>query len=241
MKPELTVVVPVYNEEACIRDVLVKWVAELRRLGIAFRILALNDGSKDRTGDILDRAAAEYPEITAVNKPNSGHGPTILSGYRKAVQDGPWVFQVDSDDEMGPESFNRLWAERENYDFLLGCRDQRRQAAARKTISFISRTVIRLFYGSRIWDVNAPYRLFRSDAFREVLREIPTDTFAPNLIISGFCSVRKLRVLEVPVPQAERKTGEVSIKKLKLFKASLRSFMQTVAFRAVLRSMRAKT
>jgi len=80
--------------------------------------------------------------------------------------------------------------------------------------------------------VNSPYRLFRAEAFKDVVRQIPDDTFAPNLILSGFCSVKKLRVLELPVPQAKRKTGEVSIKKWRLLKASARSFLQTIAFRA---------
>jgi len=235
MKTELTVVVPVYNEEACIRDVLSKWVRELRHLRIAFQIIALNDGSKDQTGKILDQTAVELPEIIAVNKTNSGHGSTILTGYRRACQKSPWIFQVDSDDEMGPESFYKLWNERENYDFLLGCRDQRRQPLSRKIISWISRSVIRVFYGFRIWDVNSPYRLFRTEAFKDILSRIPEDTFAPNLILSGFCSVKKLRVLELPVPQADRKTGEVSIKKWKLLKASMKSFLQTIAFRPHIR------
>ena len=127
MKAELTVVMPVYNEEACIRGVLLKWVRELKKLGITFQIIALNDGSKDQTGQILNQLAVECPEITAVNKPNSGHGPTILTGYRSASQDSPWIFQIDSDDEMGPESFYKLWNERENHDFLSGRRDHRYQ------------------------------------------------------------------------------------------------------------------
>jgi dolichol-phosphate mannosyltransferase len=235
MKADLTVVVPVYNEEECIREVLLKWIQELKKLHIKFQIIALNDGSKDQTGKILDGLSVDFPEITAVNKPNSGHGPTILMGYQKASQDSPWIFQIDSDDEMGPESFYKLWNEREGYDFLLGYRDQRRQPLSRKIISWTSRSVIRVFYGFRIWDVNSPYRLFRTDAFKNILSQIPEGTFAPNLILSGICSLKKLRVLELPVPQSDRKTGEVSIKKWRLLKASIRAFLQTIAFRTHIR------
>ena len=231
MKPELTVVVPVYNEEACIREVLSGWIRELKKLSINFQIIALNDGSKDQSGKILDHMAAEFPEITCINKPNSGHGPTILTGYQKASQNSTWIFQIDSDDEMGPESFYELWRKRESHDFLLGRRDQRRQPLSRKIISWASRSVIHVFYGSRIWDVNSPYRLFRTEVFKDILCRIPAGTFAPNLILTGFCSLKKLRVLEIPVPQAARKTGEISIRKWRLLQASLRAFLQTIIFR----------
>jgi dolichol-phosphate mannosyltransferase len=235
MKPELTVVVPVYNEEGCIREVISGWIRELKKLRINFHILALNDGSKDQSGNILDRMAGAFQEISVVNKANSGHGPTILTGYKIASQDSPWIFQVDADDEMGPESFYRLWNEREHHDFLLGCRDTRRQPLSRKIISWICRWVVRVFYGFRIWDVNSPYRLFRTEVFKDLLSQIPETTFAPNLILSGFCSLEKLRVLEVPVPQADRKTGKISLRKGKLLKASLRAFLQTIVFRTQIR------
>jgi dolichol-phosphate mannosyltransferase len=235
MKSELTIVMPVYNEEECIRGVLCNWVRALNKLHVHFQILALNDGSLDQTERVTNQASVEFPEIIAVTKTNSGHGPTILMGYRRASQESPWIFQVDSDDEMGPESFYRLWNERENYDFLLGCRDRRRQPFSRKIISWISRSVIRICYGCRIRDVNSPYRLFRAAVFKDVVHQIPDNTFAPNLILSGFCSLKKLRVLEVPVPQTDRKTGEVSIKKWRLLIASLRAFCQTIAFRSHLR------
>ena len=235
MNPELTVVVPVYNEEECIQGVLSGWIQELKKIRINFQIIVLNDGSIDQTGKILERMSVEFPEIIFINKSNSGHGPTILMGYQRASQDSPWVFQVDSDNEMGPESFYKLWNERKSHDFLLGCRDHRRKPFSRKIISWLSRSVIRVFYGSRIWDVNSPYRLFRTEIFKDVVSLIPESTFAPNLILSGFCSLKKLRVLEVPVPQADRKTGEISIRKWKLLKTSLRAFLQTIVVRTHIR------
>ena len=56
------------------------------------------------------------------------------------------------------------------------------------------------------------------------------ETFAPNVIISGMAAKKHLRCYEIRVPQHERITGEVSIKKWKLFKAAVRSFVQTIVF-----------
>lgn len=232
MKPyALSVVMPVYNEAEAIGPVLAKWVSMLDTLGVRYRIRAYNDGSKDATGAILAAAAgASGGKIVVVDKPNAGHGPTILRGYREAAREAEWVFQVDSDDEMGPEAFPALWARREGFDFLTGRRDGRRQPLPRKVVSLVSRLCVRLFYGQGIWDVNTPYRLMRAEVFAPFFARIPAGTFAPNVILSGLAARHRLRLLEVPVPQRDRTTGEVSIKKWKLLKAAARSFAQTVDF-----------
>ena len=231
-KLDLCVVVPVYNEEGAIENVLREWTAMLDGLGISYEIHAWNDGSRDATGAILARcAAASGGRVVARDKPNSGHGPTILGGYRIAADRAEWVFQIDSDDEMGPDSFPDLWNRREHFDFLLGRRDGRVQPLPRKIVSFVSRLSIRLFYGrGGVWDVNSPYRLMRSSVFRPFFQAVPGNTFAPNVILSGLAARYRLRCLETPVPQHDRTTGEVSIKKWKLLKAAARSFRQTIAF-----------
>ena len=229
---ELTVVVPVYNEQDSVSQVLAEWCSALDDLGMRFCIFAYNDGSKDDSGKVLQAVAEDYPgRIRVINKSNSGHGPTILRGYREASVLSDWVFQIDSDNEMGADSFRKLWTSREEYDFLVGSRQGRLQPLSRKIISYISRVVIRLFYGKNtIWDVNSPYRLMRSSRFRALFQKIPDDTFAPNLLVSGFVAKANLRYNQIDVPHRDRQTGEVSIKKWKLFKAAVRSFWQTICF-----------
>lgn len=231
MSERLCVVMPVYNEEAAIGVVLKKWAVELDRLGIDYVIRPYNDGSKDKSLAVMREVAAKHPRIDVRDKPNGGHGNTILTGYRDAADDGfDWVFQIDSDDEMGPEKFGELWANRENNDFLVGIRDGRRQPLARKVISFVSRLCVRMFYGKGVWDVNTPYRLMRVSAFKGFFADIPLMTFAPNVILSGLAARHKFRLFETRVPQHDRTTGEVSIKKWKLLKAAVRSFAQTIGY-----------
>jgi dolichol-phosphate mannosyltransferase len=228
---ELAVIMPVYNEEEVISKTVGKWTEELKRHGINFRIHAYNDGSKDDTLKKLSDIAEQNERLVVHNKSNSGHGPTILQGYREN-SNVEWVFQIDSDDEMGPESFLRLWGRRKNYDFLIGKRDGRFSPLARKAISFISRITVQIFYGKGVWDVNSPYRLMRTESFKDIFLRIPADTFAPNVIISGVvCLKRDLRILEVLVPHQNRRTGKVALKKWKLFRAAMKSFFQTVRVR----------
>lgn len=228
---DLIIIMPVYNEESIIKSVLYSWLTKLDSMHLNYEIHVYNDGSKDRTAEIIANCSAEYPEkIIVHNKQNSGHGPTILQGYLENADQTKWLFQIDSDNEMKPDFFDLLWNQRMNYDFLAGKRDGRRQHFSRKIISFISRLCVRLFYGKSIWDVNTPYRLMRTETFKEIFKMLPRNTFAPNVIISGMAAKEKFRCFEIPIPQQNRQTGEVSIKKWKLFKAAIRSFMQTISF-----------
>ena len=83
MPYDLAVIMPIYNEEECIADVLKSWMAVLSGLSINYLIIALNDGSTDGTKDTLSIFLNE-DRVEVVNKINSGHGPTILLGYNIA-------------------------------------------------------------------------------------------------------------------------------------------------------------
>jgi len=72
---------PVYNEADGLETYLHGWIETLDSLQIDYEIMALDDGSRDGSGEILERMASN-PRITAICKQNEGHGPTILSGTR---------------------------------------------------------------------------------------------------------------------------------------------------------------
>ncbi|MBF0289802.1 MAG: glycosyltransferase family 2 protein [SAR324 cluster bacterium] len=228
--PILAVIIPVYNEEGSIAKVIEEWTKELLALKIHFQIHVYNDGSKDKTLEILNQLNASNPHLVVHDKPNSGHGSTILLGYREN-SDATWVFQVDSDDEMGPESFRALWVHRDQYRFMIGRRYGREQPISRKFVSFVSRILVFLLYGRSIYDVNCPYRLMKSDVFKSCFSSIPSNTFAPNVLIAGYAAHHKMKIVELDVPFRSRQTGAVSIYKLKLLKVASLSFLQTILYR----------
>jgi len=172
-------------------------------------------------------------EVEVIHKANSGHGPTILQGYRKASQLADWVFQCDSDDEIRAEHFPVFWRKREHFDGLFGVRVGRRQGLARSVISLGSRTIVRCLFGQAVRDVNTPYRLMRANLLRPIVERIPADTFAPNVLISGVLAKARLRILNLAVPHECRQTGSVSLVKRRLCRAVLKSFRQTLYCRAL--------
>lgn len=220
---------PVYNEQDCIADVIGKWRKELDKLRdtCIYTLHIYNDGSKDATWQILEKLSPE--NLVIHNKPNSGHGPTILQAYKELCTQADWIFQTDSDDELSPEYFPLLWEKRKDYDLLCGNRGSYNQALPRKIISMISRLCVKCFYGSKVSDVNNPYRLMRASLFTPLFRKIPDKSFAPNVILSGLVALQKdqIRLYEIPVTPISRRTGVVSIRKWKLLLAAATSFFQT--------------
>ncbi len=224
---DIALVIPVYNEEECICAVIEDWKTALQSKGLSYIIFILNDGSTDNTRRVLGAYDSDA-QVTVIHKANSGHGPTILQGYNKAVQEAEWVFQVDSDNEIAADYFERLWNNRSDYDAVIGVRDNRVQPLSRKIVSSMSGFVVRILFGSGVKDVNCPYRLFRADVLSQLLAEIPPETFAPNIAISGLLLYKNKRVSNISVPHTERRTGEVSIKKWKLLEVAVKSTIQIV-------------
>jgi dolichol-phosphate mannosyltransferase len=226
-EPQLTVVIPVYNEQDAIPSVLAEWTLELERLGVDYRLAVYDDGSRDGTPRILAELAERDPRIGVAVQPNRGHGPTILRGYREAGS--PWIFQVDSDGEMASSHFAALWRERDRYDFLVGDREDRESPLVRRLVSAGSRAAVHLMIGNGVRDVNSPYRLMRRETLVRLLDLVPEDAFAPNTLLSGLAARARLRILEVPVPHEGRRSGRGSLNARRLLAGVTRSFADTVA------------
>ncbi|MFC1497331.1 glycosyltransferase family 2 protein [Verrucomicrobiota bacterium] len=223
---DVTVVMPVCNEEECIAAVIDDWLEVLASCGCRYRLLVLNDGSSDNTADVLQPYEAN-PCVLVINKPNEGHGPTILRGYQSSVKAGIWVFQTDSDNEIAALEFRAIWAERNQYDFLYGQRRKRMQGIGRYLVSFVSRLLVSLLSLRRAGDVNVPFRLMRSEVLAGFLMQIPASTFAPNVAITGLFLKKRMRYKTFPVQYKSRQTGKVSIVHWKLFKSAILSFCQS--------------
>ena len=225
--PELSVVMPVYNEEASVERVVREWAETLERLGIGYEMLLYDDGSRDGTAAALRILAAANPRIVAASHANRGHGPTILRGYGEAR--GTWVFQTDSDGEMPASAFAALWRERERYDLLVGSRAGRRSSPARVLLTFGSRTIVRLAFGRGVHDVNAPYRLMRGAWLRtHVLPFVPASTAVPNIAVCGIAARSGARILEVPVACVPRRAGESSIDLRRAARLAWRGVVETL-------------
>ena len=88
----LYIIMPAYNEEKNIGTVIEQWYPVVERIGGDSRLVILNDGSKDATYKKIQNYQKNYDRLIGIDKPNEGHGGTILRGYRYAVEKGADIF-----------------------------------------------------------------------------------------------------------------------------------------------------
>jgi glycosyltransferase involved in cell wall biosynthesis len=225
--PELSVVIPVFNEARTIADVVLGWASVLDGLELDYELLVYDDGSTDDTRRILGDLGSRIPRLTVRTHSNRGHGATVLRGYREAL--GEWVFQTDSDGEVPAGSFPDLWRERHAHDLVLGIRQHRQAAWDRRLVSWLSRLSLRVLFGARVGDANVPFRLVRRAQLRALMAELPGDLFAPNVALAGIAARARLRIGEVPVPYVGRSEGRSSLAGWRIWRAAATAFRQTLA------------
>ena len=228
-KLDLIAVMPVFNEEAAIKEVVQEWYEVLSFLKMNFELHVYNDGSKDNSLAILRELEGELQYLIVHDQPNRGHGPTIMHCYKNA-SNVEWLFQVDSDNEVKPDSFPLLWEKRDNYDFLIGRRSNKQNPWPRRVVSAVASALVQIFFGYGVFDVNSPFRLMRVDVFKEEFKLLPDKAFAPNVLVSGIACQKNMRLIEIEIPYQFRTTGIVSINKIKLLRAALLSGIQTLWF-----------
>mgnify|MGYP001321899673 CR=1 FL=1 len=229
-------VMPAYNEEGCIVPVVSAWRDELARLfGADFRLVVVNDGSRDNTGKLLDQLAATESRLIVIHQKNSGHGGALLRAYHEAVALSPdFVFHVDSDDQFKPADFSRLWFRRHESPCILGYRSVRHDALHRLVITRILRVVLLALYGRYLKDSNVPFRLLRTDFLAEALAIIPPETFAPNIFLAVLGARIDADLMHLPVSHEDRKTGTVSIVRWKLIRVCFRCVGELWRFQQIL-------
>jgi glycosyltransferase involved in cell wall biosynthesis len=229
--PSLSVVIPVYNESDKLNALLGDWKSVFKNTGVPYKIILIDDGSKDNSLSLLQKLAASDPTLDIHTQPNAGHGPAILNGYRRAIDGGAeFIFQIDSDHQLETSTFRELWANRDEYDLLLAERRDKNASQSRQWVSRFTRWSVRLLFGSGVGDINSPYRLMRSKALQPVLQKIPADSFAPNVLITAWFVKKRYRIFIATVNPMKDK-GRKSRMNRYFLRGVLRSFRQLIAFR----------
>ena len=218
---KLYIVIPAYNEQENIRQVMDDWyrVVEAHNSEGKSRLVVIDDGSRDRTYAIMKEYAATHPLFHPVTKANSGHGATVLFGYRYALKKGAdYIFQTDSDGQTLPEEFESFWEQRGRYDMVIGWRNNRQDGRSRVLVTSVLRLVIRLCFGVQVKDANTPYRLMRADTMRRYIRLIPRDFNLSNVLLAVIYAKKRCRVKYIPITFRPRQGGKNSINMKNIFR-----------------------
>lgn len=224
---DVAVVIPVFNEEKLIGECINEWLNVLDSVNLNYEILIIDDGSSDATISIVERYG-DNQNVQVIIKQNEGHGPTILAGYKRAVGIAEWVFQADSDNEISPNQFSALWSRRQGQDAVIAWRQGRNQTTVRRLVTFFARVTTKVLFRCHLRDVNIPFRLIRSETLTILLEKIPSDTFAPNIALSGALSLMNYQVEECPVIFNERIVGESSLSNLGAVRKGGRALLELI-------------
>jgi len=199
--PELSVVIPFFNEAASVSSVLGELETTLNGLPITSEVIAINDGSNDRTGAEIDAVAQDWPVVRAIHFPlNRGQAAALWDGFHHAR--GAWIAMLDGDGQNPPAELARLWALRGTADMIAGARAQRKDSALRRVMSRTANAVRRAALHDGVTDSGCSLKIFRRDVARSFLPIRTMYSFLPAFAVSGGWTVR-----QEPVEHRPRKAG----------------------------------
>jgi glycosyltransferase involved in cell wall biosynthesis len=165
----LSVVIPIYNEEENIPPLLEQLRSALKRLGLIYEIIAVDDGSRDNGADVLKRYAAEIPELKIVRlRRNSGQAAAIMAGLERAT--GEVIVTMDGDLQNDPDDIDKLVSKlTEGYDVVSGWRKDRHDHHLRRNLaSRIANRVISRISGIYLHDYGCTLKAYRRSVIQDI-------------------------------------------------------------------------
>ncbi len=219
MDENLYIIIPAYNEEENIRQVIEDWypIVEKHSGGGKSRLVIIDDGSKDNTYQIMQEYALTRPLFEPLTKPNAGHGATVLYGYDYAIRHGAnYIFQTDSDGQTLSSEFARFWESRKSYDAVIGNRVVREDGKDRKFVENTVCLLLRLIFGVKVEDANAPFRLMKASLVEQYIHKLPENFNIPNIMFTAYFVYNNEKVKFIPITFKPRQggTNSVNIRKI---------------------------
>lgn len=211
--PYLSIVVPVYNEEENLPELLRRVVAACEALGKPWEAVFVNDGSRDRSLEILTASARGDDHLVVVDfNRNYGQHAAVFAGFEQSR--GEVVVTLDADLQNPPEEIPKLVAKmEEGFDVVGSVRVQRQDTVFRRMASRLVNKVTSLATGVQLSDYGCMLRAYRRGVIETLCASSEVSTFIP-VLADMFAG----RVTEVPVAHAERAHGQTKYSVWKLVK-----------------------
>ncbi|GAC1447906.1 MAG: glycosyltransferase [Ktedonobacterales bacterium] len=223
----LSIVLPAYNEEAIIANTVQACLLTAERLCPNAEIVVVNDGSRDRTGAIIDDLAARDARVVAIHHTvNRGYGAAILSGF--AAARGELLFFMDSDGQFDIEDIARLIPiqERDPAVAVLGYRERRQDTWVRRANAWSWKQMVRLVLGLRgVRDIDCAFKLLPTRVVRACAITAQGAMVNTELLVK----LQRMGVawVQVPVRHFPRTHGTATGANLRVIARAFRELLQT--------------
>ena len=205
--PGLSVFLPCHNEADNLVRVVDNFRSQLDRFASIYEIIIVDDGSRDRTGEIADRLAAADPHIKVVHHPaNRGYGGAVISGLQAATL--PYVLLCDGDGQFDAGEIAHLLPKVPRFDVVAGRRVKRADRLMRRLNGQAWTTLVRLLFGVKVSDVDCGFKLFKREFTRDLQLNARGAMISTELMVK--VANRGARICEVDVGHLPRLAGEQS-------------------------------
>jgi dolichol-phosphate mannosyltransferase len=209
MVPELSLMMPAYNEEEILPVALDEAVKALDAQVRTWEIVIVDDGSTDRTPEILAEWVAREPRIRVVtNNPNRGYSQALIRGFHACDLDV--IFYTDADAQFDLMEISRLYPLIAEADMVAGYRVGRQDPWFRLITSGVYNAIQGLVLGVRARDVNCAFKFFRREFFEKV--NLSSDGFLIDAELYARADRAGLRWAQGPVTHRPRTEGETTVK-----------------------------
>ena len=200
---DLSIVVPVFDEEESLPPLWTELREVLERLGLAFEVVFVDDGSRDRSAEIIRGFREADPRVRLVRlKENGGETAATDAGFKAAR--GRRIVVMDADLQNDPRDIPMLLSHLDHWDAATGWRVQRAQGdgLVRRASSRIANQFRNWVSDESIHDSGCTFRAFRRECLRGLVLYRGLHRFIPTLL-----KMRGYRVIEVPVRHRPRRFG----------------------------------
>ena len=200
---DLSVVIPVYNEEASLSPLWAELRGVLESLGLAFEVVFVDDGSRDRSAEIIRALRETDQRVRLVRlKANCGETAATDAGFKAAR--GARVVVMDADLQNDPADIPMLLSHLDQWDAVTGWRVDRAAGdnLVRRLSSRVANRIRNWVSDETIQDSGCTFRAFRRECLRELVLYRGFHRFIPTLL-----KMRGYRVIEVPVRHLPRRFG----------------------------------
>jgi glycosyltransferase involved in cell wall biosynthesis len=216
-RPQLSVVIPLFNEEENVQALLDELFAELAKLGRTYEVICVDDGSRDDTFASLAKIAAHKPELRVIRfRLNFGQTAAMSAGIEAAR--GEVIVPMDGDLQNDPADIGKLLLRLDaGYDVVSGWRRHRQDREfGRKLPSRIANRLISVISGVRLHDYGCSLKAYRRDVLRDVKLYGEMHRFIPI-----YASWQGARVTEMEVNHRARRAGQSKYGLSRTFKVVL--------------------
>jgi glycosyltransferase involved in cell wall biosynthesis len=202
MSYKFTIIVPVYNEEENLLRVEQELLNYTKIATLSTTILFVNDGSKDKSQDLIEDICNRNPEFTFISfKENKGLSAAIKAGFDTV--DTEFIGYIDSDLQTAPEDFNLLLEHIDNYDLVTGVRTNRKDSFVKNMSSTIANGIRRIFTHDGMDDTGCPLKVIKAEYAKRIPMFKGLHRFLPAMIL-----LQKGKIIQIPVQHFPRFPGK---------------------------------